>query len=547
MDLRLPPRRLGAGALALDPRDERAQAPGPAAAEVVREQLQRGVRGGARALDARPRVGVEADELALEPGARFGGRVRGLLDRLVEHALRVLDPARVEQRDAERGEDVGARGVALRGQRDRALEQGRSGRRVAAPQRAPGGAREPLHRLGDERLLAREPELGAVGAGALEVVADDLVLGVGRALQPAGQPLVEVRAAALGQAAVGDLAEQRVGEAEAVVARRALGVDQLAPHERGQRGGQVVVAERRERAAAEAPALDRGVLEQRALVRAELVEPRGQHGLDGRRQLALRADRHQLLEEQRVAVGPLDHPAGREPLGAEPRHERERVDLVERVEAEHGGAALRRRPRRPALEQLRTAEADEQDRRAAGERDQVVDEVQQRRLGPVGVVDHDDERALAGGGLEQPADRPGRLLRLGRLVGLPGGGEHAAVDHVGLLVAGEERLDVPELPDDLRQRAVREPLAVAEAAPADHERVQLRARLVGEPRLADPRRPDHGEQPHRPLAPRGGECVPELGELALAPDERGRGRPDLERGGLAERLQPPRVAGRRPP
>ena len=84
---------------------------------------QRGVRGGARALEPRPRVGVEADELALEPGARFRGGVRGLLDRRVEHALRVLDPARVEQRDAERGEDLGARRVALRGQRDGALEQ----------------------------------------------------------------------------------------------------------------------------------------------------------------------------------------------------------------------------------------------------------------------------------------------------------------------------------------------------------------------------------------------------------------------------------------
>ena len=177
-------------------------------------------RGGARPLEPRP---GSAWRRTSSRSSRARASRRGparLLDRLVEHALRVLDPAGVEQRDAERREDLGARGVALRGQRDRALEQGRAGRRVAAPQRAPGGAREPLHRLGDERLLAREAELGAVGAGALEVVADDLVLGVGRALQPAGQPLVEVRAAALGQAAVGDLAEQRVGEAEAVVARR---------------------------------------------------------------------------------------------------------------------------------------------------------------------------------------------------------------------------------------------------------------------------------------------------------------------------------------
>ena len=378
-----------------DPRDERAQAPRPAAAQVVREQIQRGVRGGARPLDARPRVGVEADELPLEPGAASAAASAAC--STAASSTRCASSIRPASNSAT---PSAGRTSARAGSPSAVSATARSsraapGRRVAAPQRAPGGARQPLHRLGDERLLAREAELGAVGAGALEVVADDLVLGLGRALQPAGQPLVEVRAAALGQAAVGDLAEQRVGEAEAVVARRALGVDQLAPHERGQRRGQVVVAERRERAAAEAPALDRGVLEQRALVGAELVEPRGQHGLDRRRQLALRPDRHQLLEEQRVAVGALDHPARREPLGAEPRDQGERVDLVERVEAEHGGAALRRRPRGPALQQLRAAEADEQDRRAAGERDQVVDEVQQRRLGPVGVVDHDDERALA--------------------------------------------------------------------------------------------------------------------------------------------------------
>ena len=100
---------------------------------------KRGVRGGARPLEPRSRVGVEADELALEPGAGVRGGVRGPLDRLVEHALRVLDPARVEQRDAERREDLGAGRVARRGQRDRALEQRRAGRgspRRSAPRAA---------------------------------------------------------------------------------------------------------------------------------------------------------------------------------------------------------------------------------------------------------------------------------------------------------------------------------------------------------------------------------------------------------------------------
>ena len=304
VDLRLPPRRLGAGALALDPRDERAHAPGPAAAEVVREQLQRGVRGGARARSAPPPGRRGGGRARARAGRALGGGVGGLLDRLVEHALRVVEPARVEQRDAERrrGPRRGRRRPPRSARpRARAGPRRPPGRRAAArPGRRSRAAAAASATSASSRGSA---ELGAVGAGALEVVADDLVLRsacVCSASRPAarGGPRGGAwagrgrrpRGSARGRSGSRRRpASARGGSAGAATSAVSGAVEASSP-------------QRRERAAAEAPALDGGVLEQRALVRAELVEPRREHGLDGRRQLALRADRHQLLEEQRVAV-----------------------------------------------------------------------------------------------------------------------------------------------------------------------------------------------------------------------------------------------------
>ena len=51
---------------------------------------------------------------------------------------------------------------------------------------------------------------------------------------------------------------------------------------------------------------------------------------------------------------------------------------------------------------------------AARERDQVLEQVEQGRLGPVDVLDDQHERALGGDPLEQPAHGPEGLLGLGR-------------------------------------------------------------------------------------------------------------------------------------
>ena len=345
----------GTPVLGLGPLDPGAQAPGPAAAGVVVEQSQRILDGEPRLRGPGARLGVQAHELALDPCSGLRAWIARALDRFVQHAPGVLEPPGLEQRDPEREQQRLVAGP----QRRRALEQSGGAGRVAPPQGPARRAPQPLRRLLRERIVGREPELAPVAPRALEVEAEQLVLRVGLGLQPLGELLVQLGAPALGHAVVGDLADQRVREAEAILARvlGPLGMDELVARQRRQRRGQGVAAHQgRERAAMEAAPLDGGVLEQRALGHVEEVEARRQHRLDRRRQLAWpvrrHADRHQLLEEQRVALGAVDHAPRRDAPRAQLGDQRQRVDLAERVEAEDRRAALRRRPRRPALEHL---------------------------------------------------------------------------------------------------------------------------------------------------------------------------------------------------
>ncbi len=83
----------------------------------------------------------------------------------------------------------------------------------------------------------RKTELGPVVRGLLEVVGEELVLAVVCA-EPPGELFVQPSAHALRHLAVGRVADQRVTEAEAVLAReRGLtGPHELLAHEREQHG-----------------------------------------------------------------------------------------------------------------------------------------------------------------------------------------------------------------------------------------------------------------------------------------------------------------------
>jgi hypothetical protein len=121
----------------------------------------------------------------------------------------------------------------------------------------------------------------------------------------------------------------------------------------------------------------------------------------------------------------------------------------ERLEQDRRRVHLATAPRGPLLEQLRTREAEQQHRRVPRRLDEVVEEVEQRRLGPVDVFEHDDQRPLTrenpeelAHGPEELGRRPSRLRRADR-----------AGDAVGdLLRIG---LALEQCGDRIRRRAAR--------------------------------------------------------------------------------------------
>ena len=297
------------------------------------------------------------------------------------------------------------------GQLERPLEQPRGGAVVAAPGCAAAGGREPLAgAVGQGRVGLSE--LLLVAGGLLEVVAEDLVQLdqlLCALLQPGGEALVQLRPGGFGEGVVGGVADQQVAEAEAVLAceLRLVGSDQLPADERGQawRHLRLLRCERLHGAAVEDLALDRAPLEHPPLARVELVEAGGEQRPQARRHLdpgsRLGGHRQHLTDEERVAAG-----RSGDPHPQLLRHSRS--DQAGRLLAAERLQPHRHRPGGAALEQLRAGDADDQQRSAAGEQHDMLDQVEERLLAPLDVVEDKDERRLL---LEQLAERPGDLLR----------------------------------------------------------------------------------------------------------------------------------------
>ena len=199
------------------------------------------------------------------------------------------------------------------------------------------------------------------------------------------------------------------------------------------------------------------------------------------------------------------------------------------------------RPVRPRLEQLVACEADQQDRHALDPAGQVLDQVQQRRLGPVDVVEDDDQRPLRGERLEQLPDGPEDLLRRSAAAEPDRGGD-AVGDHSPRPAATRpapqplERLLVVECVvepggrlEDRPDRPVGDALAVRNAPSREGARaVRGRDELTHQPGLADPGGAEHGYELAALL--RDGPLVrgDHEAELVLPPGER-RVQPPLER------------------
>ena len=251
-------------------------------------------------------------------------------------------------------------------------------------------------------------------------------------------------------------------------------------------------------------ALDRSPLEHGALARIELVEPRGEQCFQRRRDLdvgLVGCHRDHLGEEEGVPSA---------------RRRDSRAEQLGRAVEELADGILREwlepkrdRPLCAAVEEFRAGDAEEQDRGAGREQPDPFDEIDERVLGPLDVVEHGDERSLL---FEQLAKRPGDLLGARCLVALA---EQGADRRGGDGVGGKRA----ELFDHLDNGPVRDSLAVGEAAAVDDPGIDRRERLDDEPRLPDSGIPDDRDQLAPLLRLRALPGLPDGRELALTADE----------------------------
>ena len=190
----------------------------------------------------------------------------------------------------------------------------------------------------------------------------------------------------------------------------------------------------------------------------------------------------------------------------------------------------------PGVEQVGPGGGHDQDRDAPDRARQVLDQLEERRLAPVDVLEEDHERPPGGGRprgacarprrsprgarrrptARAPRPRAPRSWRCRRRPGSSRAIPACACSELSAVV------DARELLDHLAQRPEREALAVGEAAAGDDGgRSAERVREVRrQPGLADPGRPQHGHQLAGRLGDRALEGVPEQRQLALAPHQR---------------------------
>ena len=283
-------------------------------------------------------------------------------------------------------------------------------------------------------------------------------------------------------------------------------------------------------------AFDGRAREHPAFIGLETVEPGGEQRLDRRRNRDLRLDvlavgehGEHLLEEERVSRrGGGDACASlgcKLRPGRDVRDELGRLFLGERLEQDRRRVELAAGPARPAVEELRAGEADDQDRCVAYPVGEVLDEVEQRRLGPVHVLEREDERELAGERLDELAHRPEHLLGDGSRRSRADRALEPRRDDVRIRVSVEQRSDTAiarSLTHDLPHRPVGDALAVREAAADEHPGITVHraTQLLDEACLADAGIAEDREELGAAFTPGALEGPEKLGELIVAADKR---------------------------
>ncbi len=280
------------------------------------------------------------------------------------------------------------------------------------------------------------------------------------------------------------------------------------------------------RLAPELLADDRGPLEHDPLGDREAVEPRVQHGGDRGRHLDLGCasrtlvdHRRELLDEERVAVGRLDDAAAeRRVRDAEVVEQLAALARAEWLELDHDGACRRR----PQSAQLGPGQAEKHHRRIPAPGGEILDEIEQHRLGEVEVVDAEHERPLARERFDGAANGPEDLVARNGCRGVPDR-DLEPLAHGRRVRAGEwQRLDPTGGADDLAEGPEGDPAAVRDAAAPEHGAAAADAReeLAREPGLADPGWSEHEDGDAAAPLLRPAEGGLKALQLAAAADER---------------------------
>ena len=176
-----------------------------------------------------------------------------------------------------------------------------------------------------------------------------------------------------------------------------------------------------------------GAAEHRTLVGAETLETRRQERVDPGRDVhrlevahgdpaavhlheppVVDEHRDHLLDEQRIAFGPgrnvIPDVQGGLGLAEQLGDQTVAGRVVQRLEPHHGASAGALAPVRTPLEEVWPADAEQEDRDGLRVTRHVLDQREERRLGPMSVVEHDDERARICQAREEPPHGPEALL-----------------------------------------------------------------------------------------------------------------------------------------
>ena len=258
----------------------------------------------------------------------------------------------------------------------------------------------------------------------------------------------------------------------------------------------------------------------------------------------------ELLAEERVPFRSLDDALAqirRQIVNVEePRDERLRLVARQCVQRDRRRVRAAGPPSRPQLQELGPGDAEKEQRRILGALGETLDDLEDRRLGPLEIVDDDHGGRPRDGGQVlsgAPADLPAELRRhdFGHRVLRPHQAEHrreagANGRSLGTEHRTDARVELPKraiaivrggdarvLSHDLHERPIGDPGAVGQAAAAQYvcavRTGDAGERLSDEPRLADARVAHDREDVSPAVVADALERFKEHPQLALPADE----------------------------